>query len=102
VVIHTAAINRGNSGGPLADRCGRIVGVNTFIRTDQETAYRADYALPAVTLLTFLAQNNITARSEDNACNPAAPTPPTPPAPAVAAPAAPAPATPAPTPPAPR
>ena len=73
VVIHTAAINRGNSGGPLADRCGRIVGVNTFIRTDRETAYRADYALPAVTLLTFLGQNNIAVRNEDGACTPAAP-----------------------------
>ena len=106
VVIHTAAINRGNSGGPLADRCGRIVGVNTFIRTDRETAYRADYALPAVTLQTFLAQNNVPVRSEDNACTPAAPTPAAPPAPqasappvavpaAPAAPAVPAPPTPA-------
>lgn len=94
VVIHTAAINRGNSGGPLADRCGRIVGVNTFIRTDRETAYRADYALPAVTLQTFLAQNNIPVRSEDSACTPAAPTPAAPAAPAVpAVPAPPAPAT---------
>ncbi len=93
VVIHTAAINRGNSGGPLADRCGRIVGVNTFIRTDRETAYRADYALPAVTLLTFLGQNNIPVRSEDNACTPAAPgaSAPAPAAPGAAAPGAAAP-----------
>jgi S1-C subfamily serine protease len=103
VVIHTAAINRGNSGGPLADRCGRIVGVNTFIRTDRETAYRADYALPAATLLAFLQQNSIPARSEDGACTPAPPAPPAPPAaeakpaetPAPAAPASPAPAPPA-------
>lgn len=96
VVIHTAAINRGNSGGPLADRCGRIVGVNTFIRTDRETAYRADYALPAATLLTFLQQNNVAARSEDNACTPAAPQAAAPAAPAApAVPASPAPAAPA-------
>jgi hypothetical protein len=94
VVIHTAAINRGNSGGPLADRCGRIVGVNTFIRTDRETAYRADYALPTVTLLTFLQANNVAARSEDTPCSPASPPPATP------APAAPAPTPPAPAPPA--
>ncbi len=94
VVIHTAAINRGNSGGPLADRCGRIVGVNTFIRTDRETAYRADYALPAATLLTFLGQKNIAARSDDSACNPAAP------APAAAPSATPPPATATPAPPA--
>jgi S1-C subfamily serine protease len=109
VVVHTAAINRGNSGGPLSDRCGRVVGVNTFIRTDQEVAYRIDYALPTASLVAFLSANGVTPRTVDTPCQPAPPLAagpaqsPMPPqasnapgnAPATPPPATPAPATPA-------
>ena len=44
MVLHSADISAGNSGGPLIDSCGRVVGINTYI-VDQPAATKANYAL---------------------------------------------------------
>jgi len=38
VLLHTASIARGNSGGPLLDNCGRVLGVNSFGTTSDDGA----------------------------------------------------------------
>ncbi|MCX7684200.1 MAG: serine protease [Acetobacteraceae bacterium] len=69
---HTAAIGRGNSGGPLVDRCGRVVGMNTFGFVDPSQAERVSYAQKTEALLAFLAQHGIVPAVAEDPCRPAA------------------------------
>ncbi|MGU3496678.1 serine protease [Xanthobacteraceae bacterium A53D] len=93
VIAHSATISPGNSGGPLVDACGRVVGVNTYVRTDAENSLRLNYALSAKDAVAFLKRHGFTANVETTPCVPpaAATAPPnSAPPPAAAAPAAPA------------
>ncbi|MGO8869614.1 MAG: serine protease [Alphaproteobacteria bacterium] len=67
-ILHSASVLTGNSGGPLVDACGRVVGVNTFIAVDQRQSGRISYALSARDLLRFLAQEKVNVTSVDAPC----------------------------------
>lgn len=55
LIIHTADISPGSSGGALVDRCGSVVGVNTFVQSsDSKAEGRRLYALSADSLRKFL------------------------------------------------
>lgn len=50
-IIQTdAAINRGNSGGPLLDSAGRVIGVNTAIFSPSGTSAGVGFAVPVDTV----------------------------------------------------
>src|ERR1019366_7236044 len=44
---HTAPINHGNSGGPLLDQMGRVIGINTLLDENAQSVYFAIPAAPA-------------------------------------------------------
>jgi serine protease Do len=56
-IVHTAQISGGNSGGPLIDRCGRAVGMNSFVGADAREAAKANFAIGATPLADFLRSN---------------------------------------------
>nr|WP_242096752.1 serine protease [Sphingomonas sp. CROZ-RG-20F-R02-07] len=54
VLLHTASIARGNSGGPLLDRCGRVIGVNSAITQGEQGDSNFGFAIAESELARFL------------------------------------------------
>ncbi len=59
-VLHDAAIGRGNSGGPLVDACGRVVGINSFLSVSEGIDSTFAFAISARELLAFLEKSKVT------------------------------------------
>ncbi|HEU0246961.1 MAG TPA: trypsin-like peptidase domain-containing protein [Gaiellaceae bacterium] len=51
-----AAINHGNSGGPLLDRKGRVIGVNAQIESDSGGSDGVGFAIPSSTVRSIVSQ----------------------------------------------
>lgn len=68
VLLHTASISRGNSGGPLIDRCGRVVGVNSAISRGEDGDANFAFAIAEPELAGFLKDSRQPFNAVANPC----------------------------------
>lgn len=66
LIQHNAAINGGNSGGPLIDQCERVVGVNTWGAGDSQGIF---YSTASTELIALLKQHNIPFNVSTSSCS---------------------------------
>ena len=67
-LVHTAAIGRGNSGGPLVDACGRVVGINSFLSISEGIDSTFAFALSVKELQGFLTRAKVAANITTAPC----------------------------------
>lgn len=70
LIMHSADIAQGNSGGPLMDLCGRVVGVNTLVIPGGQQSYHVSWALGVSGLLKFLESSGIAVTNDTTQCVP--------------------------------
>jgi hypothetical protein len=67
-ILHTAPIASGNSGGPLLDACGRVIGVNSFGTEGDGSGAEFFFAVSTRELLPFLRRNGVKAQVTSLTC----------------------------------
>jgi hypothetical protein len=67
-LLHTAPIAPGNSGGPIVDACGRVLGINSFGSVPTEGGAEFYFAISARELTSFLSNRGVEFRSVRGDC----------------------------------
>jgi serine protease Do len=69
-LLHTAAMARGNSGGPLVDECGRVIGINSFGALAEENDAEFGFAISAREIIPFLQRAEVRPQITTESCVP--------------------------------
>lgn len=67
-LLHTAPVGSGNSGGPLLDSCGRVIGVNSFGTLSEGADSEFYFAVSLRELTGFLREAGVTPRIAGMPC----------------------------------
>ncbi len=67
-LLHTAPIAPGNSGGPLVDACGRVVGINSFGSIAQGGGAEFYFAVSTRELSAFLGKQDVPFNAANGEC----------------------------------
>jgi serine protease Do len=67
-VVHDASIGRGNSGGPLVDNCGRVVGINSFLSVSEGIDSTFAFAISEREVIAFLKANGVASSAVATPC----------------------------------
>ncbi|MFC4294764.1 S1C family serine protease [Novosphingobium tardum] len=67
-LLHTAPVGSGNSGGPLLDSCGRVIGVNSFGTLSEGADSEFYFAVSMREVATFLRQAGVQPRVSGMPC----------------------------------
>lgn len=71
-ILHTAPIASGNSGGPLLDNCGRILGANSFGSLSDGNDAEFGFAVSSREILSFLRDAGVKVSATSTPCRSAA------------------------------